>query len=127
MNMSGIRKDLIHMDIGKRIRELRVKLGMEQLELARKINISQSKMNKIETGFQKRIEPELLVAISKELNTTVDYILGKSPNSNSPDEDFHKFISDPSLERWYRELPKSSEEDLRKLRKMWEIIKSEKE
>lgn len=114
------------MDIGKRIRELRVSKGMEQLELARKINISQSKMNKIETGFQKRIEPELLVELSKALDTTVDYIVGKS---NDPvlteQQEFENFIKDPELKRWVKELPKSEEEDLARLKKIWEFIKEE--
>ncbi|HEY4554799.1 MAG TPA: helix-turn-helix transcriptional regulator [Bacillaceae bacterium] len=114
------------MDVGKRIRELREKRGMEQIELAKRINISQSKMNKIETGFQKRIEPEILVALSEVFNVKVDYIVGKSDNPYSLEEaEFENFINDPSLERWYKELPKSKEEDLRKLRKMWEIIKNE--
>src|SRR5690606_15787745 len=104
----------------------REKRGIEQLELADKIGIAQSKMNKIETGFQKRIEPEILVSLSKALGATVDYIVGNSGDPEKTEEDeFQEFINDPSLERWYRELPKSSEEDLRKLRKMWEIIKND--
>lgn len=43
------------MDIGKRIRKLRERRGIEQLELAKMIGISQSKMNKIESGFQKEL------------------------------------------------------------------------
>lgn len=63
------------MDVGKKIRELREKRGLEQLELADKINISQSKMNKIETGYQKRLEPEILKDIAKILGVTTDYLL----------------------------------------------------
>lgn len=39
------------------------------------------------------------------------------------EKEFEAFANDPSLERWYKELPKSDEEDLRKLRDMWEIMK----
>ena len=39
--------------------------------------------------------------------------------------EFQSVIKDPGLKRWYSELPKSDEEDLRKLRKMWDIIKNE--
>lgn len=38
------------------------------------------------------------------------------------EEAFQAAIADPELKRWYKELPNSEEEDLRKLRKMWEII-----
>lgn len=114
------------MEIGKRIRRLRERRGMEQLELAQKVNISQSKMNKIETGFQKRIEPEILSDIARTLECTTDYLHGLSDNPHSTEEeDFQSFINNPELERWYKELPKNKEEDLQRLRKMWEIFKEE--
>lgn len=114
------------MDVGKRIKELREKLGMEQMELAQKIDISQSKMNKIETGYQKRIEPDILVDLSNVLNATVDYIVGKSDNPNlTEEESFEAFINDPELRRWHRELPKSKEEDIARLKRIWEAYKDE--
>ncbi len=116
------------MDIGKRIRKLRENRGIEQLELAKMIGISQSKMNKIESGFQKRIEPEILVDLSEALNATVDYLVGNSDQPHlTKEEAFDEFINDPELKRWHRELPKTPEEDLRKLRKMWEIMKEDKD
>ena len=63
------------MDLGNKIRSLRERRGIEQLELADKINISQSKMNKIETGYQKRMEPEVLRDIAKALGVTTDLLL----------------------------------------------------
>lgn len=70
------------MNVGERIRSFRDKKGIEQIELANRVGISQSKMNKIETGFQKRIEPDILVAIAEVLGTTTDYLLGKSGSSS---------------------------------------------
>lgn len=100
---------------------------MEQLELANKVGISQSKMNKIETGFQKRLETDILVSISEVLNVTTDYLVGKSDTPHlSEDEEFQAFANDPELERWYRKLPESDEEDVRKLREMWEIMRRDK-
>lgn len=113
------------MDVGKRIKELRESLGLEQRELAHKINISQSKMNKIETGYQKRIEPEILVDLSNVLNTTVDYIVGKSDDRHLTEESFEVFIKDPDLRRWHKELPKSEEEDLARLKRIWEAYKED--
>ena len=112
------------MDVGKRIRQLRESKGWEQLELAKKIDISQSKMNKIETGFQKRIEPEILVDLSNVLNATVDYIVGKSDNPElTEDEEFEAFIRD--VRRWYKEAPKDKEEDLARLRRIFEAYKND--
>lgn len=46
--------------------------------------------------------------------------------SQKNEEAFQAAIKDPDLKRWYMELPDSEEEDLLKLRKMWEIIKESK-
>ncbi|GIN93375.1 hypothetical protein J22TS1_44260 [Siminovitchia terrae] len=114
------------MDVGNRIRKLREQRGMEQLELADKVNISQSKMNKIETGFQKRLEPDVLKDIARVLGVKVDDLLSDEKKADNDEEDFQKFINDPELERWHRELPQNDEEDLRRLRKMWELMQESK-
>src|SRR5690625_1764174 len=97
------------MNIGSKIRKLREEKGIEQLELALKIDISQSKMNKIETGYQKRIETDILVAISDALGVTTDYQLGKSSHpslreKDMDDPEFVDFVND--VRRWYKEAPK---------------------
>lgn len=100
------------MEIGSRIRFLRQKRGMEQLELAQKLNISQSKMNKIETGFQKRIEPEILSDLAKALNTTVDYLV----NGESEDKKqmiINKIATEfPDADLMFKDLANMSAEQL---------------
>ncbi len=114
------------MDVGQRIKKLRESLGLEQMELAHRLNISQSKMNKIETGFQKRIEPDILVDLSNILGATVDYIVGRSDNPElTEQESFEAFIKDPELRRWHKELPKSKEEDLARLKRIWEAYRDD--
>jgi len=112
------------MDVGKRIRELRERKGIEQLELAKRINISQSKMNKIETGYQKRIEPEILIDLAQELNTTVDDLVGNEPDVDiMTDEEIDEEIKDimKEVDVWYKNEPEDKREKLKMLRK---IIKS---
>lgn len=61
------------------------------------------------------------------MNATVDYLVGKSDQPHlTEEESFEEFINDPELKRWHRELPKTPEEDLRRLRKMWEIMKEDR-
>jgi len=66
----------------------------------------------------------MLVILAKTLNTTTDYLLDNtndptSLSENEKDEaEFQAFANDPSLQKWYKKLPKSREEDLQKLRKM---------
>ncbi|MFD2637728.1 helix-turn-helix domain-containing protein [Piscibacillus salipiscarius] len=75
------------MDIGKKLKNLRERRGLQQVELAYKINVSQTKMNKIETGYQKKIEPEILTNIAEALDVSTDYLLGKTDKEKENDFD----------------------------------------
>lgn len=118
---------VLYMSIGKRISVLRKKNTLTQEELAKRINISRAALSHYEKD-RRSPDYETIEKLANFFGVTTDYLLGRSktPEYNeSEDKEFQAFVNDPSLERWYRELPKSKEEDLQKLRKMWEIIKSE--
>ncbi|WP_252502708.1 helix-turn-helix transcriptional regulator [Sporosarcina sp. Marseille-Q4943] len=72
-------------------------------------------------------DQHMIKEIATLYNVSIDYLYGHLDNSypTGDDKDFENAIKDPDLKRWYLELPKSDEEDLMKLRKMWEIIKNE--
>lgn len=69
-------------EIGERIRELRIKKGLSQEELAKSVgytsNNSRSTINKIEQG-QNDIAQSKLKAYAIALDTTVSYLLGIDP------------------------------------------------
>lgn len=68
--------------IGKRIKELRLKNNLTQQELANKLHYkSRSTINKIELGINE-IHPTKLRGFAFALNTSIEYILGwkKDPN-----------------------------------------------
>lgn len=118
-----------NMDIGKRIISLREKRGWTQRELANRININASVMNRIESNDRPVKDIELLT-LASVLDVSTDYLLGRTntptltPQEND-EQEFQAFINDPELSVWYKDLPQSDEEDLRKLRTIWEIIKNE--
>lgn len=118
------------MDIGERIVKLRQKRNWNQRELARRAGLNYSVMNRIETGKRPLTDQEIKT-FADLFGVSTDYLLGLTDDptlkSDNDEEEFQKFIKDPELKRWYKELPKSNEEELRKLRKLWEIIKSEEE
>lgn len=60
-----------------RIKQLRKRDGMDQLELAEFLNISQSTLSNWERGVHD-IDNNALVILSQKFNVTTDYILGKS-------------------------------------------------
>lgn len=59
----------------ERIKELRINKGLSQMQLANKLNISQSAIAKWELG---KTEPtaSALILLSKFFNESTDYILG---------------------------------------------------
>lgn len=71
------------MNVGKRITKLREEMGMSQLEFANKLHINSSVMNRIEKGIRPIRDNELL-AISKCLEVSVDYLLGNSVSKEIP-------------------------------------------
>lgn len=102
------------------------KLTQEQLAL--KVQTTKGTISNYENGYSTPSN-EMLVLLAKTLNTTTDYLLGNTDDPTPISEidkdeaEFQAFANDPSLQKWYKELPKSREEDLQKLRKMWEILK----
>lgn len=102
------------------------KLTQEQLAL--KVQTTKGTISNYENGHSTPSN-EMLVLLARVLNTTTDYLLGNTEimNRNQDEEsEFQAFVNDPELGVWYKELPKSDEEELRKLRMIWEMIKNEK-
>lgn len=64
-----------------RIRDLREDHDMTQQQVADKIGITQRKYSYIETGTQP-LTDEILVALSKLYNVSIDYILKQTENPN---------------------------------------------
>ena len=61
--------------IGTRLRELRKRRGMTQVELAQELGITQSQISDYENGAV-RLHGALLAAFAKALNATSDELLG---------------------------------------------------
>lgn len=108
----------------KKLRTENTKLT--QSEFAKKIDVARTTYAMYEQGNR---EPDYktLEKIADYYDVTTDYLLGRSDNPRmTAEEEFQAFANDPELERWYRKLPESNEEDVRKLREMWEIIRRDK-
>ncbi|MDF2534384.1 MAG: family transcriptional regulator [Bacillales bacterium] len=122
--------------LGNRLKHLREKSNYSQKRVADTIGISNVQLSRYESG-DRNPDPELIAKFADYYDVTTDYLHGRTDNPKSSqsklsntsekdhDKEFQDFINDPELKRWYKDLPKSSEEDLQKLRKMWEIMKGE--
>lgn len=112
--------------LSQRLKNARKRLKLTQEDLASKVNTTKGTISNYENGHSTPSN-EMLVLLSNRLEVTTDYLLGNSDiPEKTADEEFDSFANDPELEHWYRKLPESKEEDLQKLRRMWEIIKSDK-
>lgn len=124
--------------LGELLKELR---GKESLrDASKRIGISHTYLDTIEKGFDKRSgkhvnpTPETLKLLSKAYNYDYEKLMkhaGYLDNTNNSEVDneeaeFQAFANDPELQVFYKELPKSDEETVRRLRDIWEIIKREK-
>jgi len=69
------------MNIGERIIKLREKRGWSQRELARRIDINVSVMNRIESG-ERPVKDHELLKLSNVLEVSTDYLLGKEDSEN---------------------------------------------
>lgn len=73
------------MDIGKRIVHLRESKGWTQREIAQRIKLNVSVMNRIESG-ERPVKDQELADIARVLDTTSDYLLGITDNPNQMNE-----------------------------------------
>jgi transcriptional regulator with XRE-family HTH domain len=63
--------------LAERVRQTRIRAGMSQAELARRIHISKNSMNKIESGKTPDPSSSVVKAVADTLGVSVDYLLGR--------------------------------------------------
>ena len=117
--------------LGYRIKYLRERNNISQIEFAKKIGVSNTVLSRYESGDRKP-DYDTLQMIADFFDVSTDYLLGRTDTASltsqeKNEQEFQAFINDPELGVWYKELPKSDEEELRKLRTIWEMIKAEKD
>ncbi|MEG6615343.1 S24 family peptidase [Peptococcaceae bacterium 1198_IL3148] len=69
------------MDIGFRIKTLRKEKGLTQTELAKQVNVSAQVISNWERGYT-GIDHDDIQRLADVLNTTADYLLGRTDNSS---------------------------------------------
>ena len=112
------------------LKSLRIQQKKTQQEIADFLGITRQGYAKYENDLG---EPDnsTLSKLADYFDVSTDYLLGRTDTAaltsqEKDDQEFQAFINDPELGVWYKELPKSDEEELRKLRTIWEMIKAEK-
>ena len=75
--------DLDFKIIGLRIQKRRTEMKMTQAELAERIDTNQKHLSRIEGGYH-RCTLDLIVAIAKALDVSVDYLIAYYEDSTNP-------------------------------------------
>lgn len=114
---------------GKKLKALRTKRKISQKEFGKLFGLAESTIGMYERD-ERRPDFELLNKFADYFEVSTDYLLGRTDNTilatqENDEAEFQAFANDPELQRWYKSLPDSKEEDLRMLRSMWEVIKKE--
>lgn len=112
--------------MGSRIKLLRVDRDLSQKELAKNLGISNVVLSRYEAN-ERKPDFETLEKIADYFDISIDSLFGRFTltldNSFNNIESPKMFINNPVLQQWYIELSKSDEENLNRLRKIWDIIK----
>jgi|SRR5690625_1316418 len=107
----------------ERLKELRKQKRLTQQEMADFLGISRQGYAKYENN-QSEADHETIKRLAGFFNVTTDYLLGHSDSPElTEDEEFEEFIRD--VRRWYKEAPKDKEEDLARLRRIFEAYKND--
>lgn len=101
-------------EMGERIRDRRINLGISQIDLAKKIGYSnRSSLIKLEKG---EVDPSQskMIALAKALDTTPGYLMGWEESDIDPqwgnDDANRKYLADkPELLEIYNDLVKNDE------------------
>lgn len=99
------------MNAGRRIAQLREEKGLSQLEFAHKVNINNSVMNRIEKGIRP-IRDDELIAISKCLGVSIDYLLGNAPAKAAQPKTTGRGVRIPVLGRVVAGIPIEAVEEI---------------
>lgn len=107
------------------LKALRTAAKLTQSEFAEKVGLGRTTYAMYEQGKR---EPDLetLKIIAKYHKVTIDYLIGHKSEDELKEADFQAFANDPELQTWYKELPKSNEDKIRKLRLIWEMIENDR-
>lgn len=102
----------------ERLRECRIKRGIQQDEMARLLKTNTSTMSRIENG-KKQPDPEMIIMMAELFNVSTDYLLGLVEDPQSTHDEYlkealkkYEFIGSFFSEEKLKELPQERLENV---------------
>ncbi|MCY7574464.1 MULTISPECIES: helix-turn-helix transcriptional regulator [Bacillus] len=93
----------------ERIKKRRIQLGLTQTQLAEKVNTKKTTISNYETGYSTP-STEMLSDLAGVLQTTADYLLGRTDNPSFDENENINEIDDPDLQIAFKDASDFSEE-----------------
>lgn len=100
------------MSLGKKVKQLRIKKGMNQKELAEASEITQATISRIESEQVKELKSEALKRLAMALGTSMDFLGGKIDNP-APDDIVRLDPTAKHIFRGYEKMSASEREQLK--------------
>ncbi|MGN4125520.1 helix-turn-helix domain-containing protein [Lysinibacillus sphaericus] len=110
--------------LGNRIKYLREKKYISQKDFAKQIGVSSTVLSRYESDDRKP-DYDTLQLIADNLNVSTDFLLARTTSLEKltlNENILPEFFNDSELYLWYKELPLTPVDKLRKLKKIWEIV-----
>ncbi len=102
----------------ERLKECRIKRGIQQDEMARLLKTNTSTMSRIENG-KKQPDPEMIIMMAELFNVSTDYLLGLVEDPQSTHDEYlrealkkYEFIGSFFSEEKLKELPQERLENV---------------
>lgn len=93
------------MDVGQRIKKLRIENGMSQEELGNKIGVKRAAINKYENGTVVNLKRSTISKLAAALNTSPTYLMGWEE-----DQDLSSGAEEARLIKKYNRLSKANKQ-----------------
>ncbi|MFG6146718.1 helix-turn-helix domain-containing protein [Halobacillus sp. B23F22_1] len=111
--------------LGERLKEARQAKGWSQTYVCDQLRISNSRLSGYERNYREP-DTKMLTTLASLYHVSTDWLMGAT-ELPAPQQSNHSHprLQDPELQKWYEALPQSNEENLSKLKKIWDIITSD--
>lgn len=113
--------------LSKRLKSLRQKEGLTQLELAEKLDIPNQNVSNYERGFRQP-DYEMLIKFANFYGVTTDYLLGHETEESKFEYYKNKIITEfPNIDLMFHDMESLTAEDLQDVYEFIKFKKSQKD
>ncbi|TWT04638.1 helix-turn-helix domain-containing protein [Planomicrobium sp. CPCC 101079] len=112
--------------LSTRLKAARKSKRWTQEELAKRVNTTKATISNYENGHSTPSN-DMLLLLADVLDTSTDYLLGRDeiPPPVFTEDPFEAWVSDPKVDKFYKEFKESPEERKEALLAVWEILKKQ--